>query len=252
MTALLVKDHWTAADGTPWNPAIWTTVRNVRGTSPAPTTTSNTGRMVTSGAGTTECHILAALAPTIADQDISVTMRAVTLGGTYPPDPGMYPLIYYRLANNVDSGLIPYGGYALGVMPMRQRVLLYNVTASDYVALAVVDSVPIDNTAPHWYRIHAKGSRHQVKWWHTDGAEPPTWNIDVTDTTYTSGRTGLSTFDNDAHNNIEVSWDDFRLAELLPAEPGINMPEGATVAVQVGTYPVVQCFVGAVEIPVPS
>lgn len=255
MTGLLVKDKWTAADGTAWNPAIWTTVRNVRGSSPPPTTTANTGRMVTASGA--ECHILAALGPDLADQDVTFQWRAVTYGGAGAPNPGVYPYVAYRVATNVGSGDLPRDGYALFLLPLRQRVNLiktYTVggTGSTSEVLATADLVAIDDTLPHWFRIHVKGSRHQVKWWHTDGGEPPTWNMDVTDVTFTSGRTYLATLNDDTQAAVEVEWDTFRLEELLPAEPGIIMPQGATVAVNVGAVPVTACYIGAAGVPVPG
>lgn len=255
MTALLIKDKWTAANGTPWNPSIWTTVRNVRGTSPSPTTTSNAGRMATASGA--ECHVIAALGPTIADQDVSVQFRAVTYGGTTFPNPGMYPYIAYRMGTNVGAGDLPRDGYALAILPMRQRINLEKVytvggTGSSFDVLATADLVGIDDTDPHWFRIRAKGSRHQVKWWHGTDPEPSGWNMDVTDATFTSGRTFLATYNDDTLAAIECEWDTFRLAEILPADPGIILPQGATVAVNVGTQPATACYVGAANVPVPT
>lgn len=255
MTGLLVKDHWTAADGTAWNATIWPTVRNVRGSSPAPTTTSNTGRMVTASGA--ECHVIAALGPTIADQDISFRWRAVTYGDVTFPNPGMYPYAAYRMGTNVASGDLPRDGYRLVLLPARQRVNLdkiYTVGGSGAASdvLVSADLVAVDDTLPHWFRVRVKGDRHQVKWWHTDGGEPPTWNMDVTDATFTSGRTYLGAYNDDTHAAVEVEWDDLRVAELLPAEPGIILPQGATVAVNVGAQPVAACYVGAAAVPVPA
>lgn len=248
MTNPVVKDKWTGTNGDPWNPAIWTTIRNTRGSAAAPTIQGNTGRMVTVNG--VECGIIAAMAADYADQDITVKIQAVTIGGTYPPDPGMYPSIAYRVGANVDSGGEPADGYLVAWLAMRRRVILYEIDSFD--VLAVKDDVELDNLDPHWFRIRVQGSRHLVKWWHTDGAEPPTWQMDVTDDTYTSGRTLVSLSSNDSFAVCELAYDDWRHEEVLPPEPGAVLNQGATVAAYVGSQPLLQQFVGSVEIPVPT
>jgi hypothetical protein len=243
-----VDDTWTLSDGAAWSSSIWTTIRNVRGSSSAPTVASGAGRMVT-GSPTNNCRIIASPADTFGDVNIYVNMRT-TISDTVE--------VGFRVGTNVASGPDPTDGYILSIKPIIHPtpttdagVVRFN-TINAYDFLAQAGDVPHNDGVWRTYRVHSRGSRHRAKWWLAGDPEPPLWKIDVTDASYTSGRLFLGTWNNDDDVTPSVvDFDEFHATEVLPPPAGIYLPEALIVGLNIGDEPVVGAYRGDDAIAVP-
>jgi hypothetical protein len=243
-----VDDNWTGADGSAWNSSVWTTIRNVRGASAAPTIQFGTGRMVTSSP-TNNCRIIAAPADTFGDVNIVVSMRT-TIADTVE--------IGFRVGANVASGADPDSGYILSIKPLAHPtpttdigIVRFNkINSYDFVAQA--SDVPHNDGVFRRYRIHSRGTRHRAKWWLASDPEPPLWKIDVVDATYSTGRIFLGIWNNDDDVTPAVAdWDEFHAEEVLPPPPGIRIAEELLDALYIGEEPVVAAYRGETSIVIP-
>lgn len=236
-----IDDTWTLTDGAPWSSSIWTTIRNVRGGSPAPSVLAGAGRMVTT-TPIENCRIIAAPSEIFGDVTIVVSVRT-TVSDTVE--------IGFRVATNVDAGADPDGGYILSIKPTLGIVRFNKVNSYDFVAEAF-DAVHHADGVWRNYRVHSRGNRHRARWWLSSDPEPTLWKMDVIDTAYTSGRLFIGTWNND--DNVTpsvVDFDNFHAEEILPPPAGIYAPDAVLEALYIGDAPVVTAYRGETEIVVP-
>lgn len=237
---VVVADSWTGADGTAWNPAVWPTIRDARaGSQPPPSIQGNAGAMA---AGPGDGRMVAFTTPTITNFDLTVRFRRPDVTEV------AYAEIGYRVGTGITSGP-PDAGYALQIVcEAGGLAVLQKINAYDTV-LSVHDT-GFDDGVDRWFRIRVKGDRHRIKWWTVGASEPPTWRIDLTDATYTSGRMFLGLYPDDPAD-ATVVWDDYTMTEIVPPDQGINVGAHPVSGIRVGAAPVVACFQGTTPIPIP-
>lgn len=241
-TPIIFTDDWTGSDGAAWNSTRWPTVRDVRSPlSTMPIIDGNLGVM-TSGPG--DCRVVAFTPDEMANFDLTVTLRATNVE-TAP----VIAEIGYRIGANVTSGP-PNLGYVVQIQPTFENVWIYTVNASDVVT-AVHSVTTIHDEDAHKWRLRVKNNNHKVKWWNAADPEPPVWNIDINDATYTTGRMFLGLYNFEEPDEATIEWDDLTINELLPPNPGLRLGGDALVAAYVGAQPLAASYIGATEIPVP-
>jgi hypothetical protein len=234
---------WTGSNGTAWSSTIFPTIRNVRGTSAAPTIQTNAGRMVTDGAPPENCRIIAATADTFDNFDLTVSARTADADSLE---------IGFRAGSNVDAGSDPDNGYVFQMRMTDGIFRFLTIDNSDFVDQQA-DSASHDDNVWRKYRVWARGTRLKAKWWLATDTEPGFWKIDVIDNLYafTSGRIFLGMWNNDANVEATAEWDDFHLEEVVPPPPGIYLPETLADALYIGDATVLAAFRGDSEIVVP-
>lgn len=79
----------------------------------------------------------------------------------------------------------------------------------------------VSNNTAYKMRLECEGTTIRGRMWLASGAEPGTWDIEVTDATYSSGRWGFLVY---TANNRSVRADDFSLDELS-ADQTINLTQ---------------------------
>jgi hypothetical protein len=77
------------------------------------------------------------------------------------------------------------------------------------------------------------------------------WNFDFNDTTYSTGRMFLGTYNFVETDETTVEWDDLTISELLPPNPGMRLGGSEIAAAYIGTQPLVAAYLGSAEVPVP-
>lgn len=244
--AILITDSFTGTDGSGWNATTWPVQRDAGGVtspaSPAPTIVGNAGRMET---GSGDRRYIAVTDPVLDNVDITVALTLITTGVD------VFAEIGYRVGINLDSGT-PGQGYVVQMVKtdVGGHVYLYKINSYDYVTY--IHDIPLNDLVPRYWRVKAKASRHQVKWWNVGDAEPPTWKMDVLDTTYTTGRVFLGVYNNSTVATT-IDWDTFRLEELVPPPPGIRVLGNTAPisAAYVGTEPMTAAFYGTEPIVIP-
>lgn len=239
-----VLHPFTGSDGAPWDATVFPTVRNARNPVGAlPTIQANRGRMAMDAG---DYRHVAFLAPDLADFDLKVKVRFVT--PTSPPN--MYPEIGYRIAGNITSGQ-PGPGYMLSMIPHAQGVRCLN--ASTFDVYAYRNDVPMADALERYFRVRVKGTTHQYKWWLVGDPEPPSFGMSFTEATFTDpGRIMLSCWNNDAAEACTIEWDDLRVEEILPPEPGVHVADSALSAIYGGDRAVVAAYLGDQSLPVPA
>jgi hypothetical protein len=240
-----LSDTFTGTTGAAWD-AMWAT-RNVDGASAAPTINTNRGRMVTDPAAADDDRIIAYLADTFGNFDLTVKFAV-------PAERRGQSEIGYRVGTNIATGT-PTDGYVLQFQPSGGHVYLYKIDAYDY--FSVTHGAAIDDALPHWFRLRVKGDRHRVKWWADGDDEPPSWNVDVTDATYTDGRIFLGTYNVfelvvgvGTWTSVTIDWDDFHLLEVLPPDPGFRVDTTPVSQIKIDDVDVVAAYLGDIPVAV--
>ena len=79
-------------------------------------------------------------------------------------------------------------------------------------------------TADTWYslRVQAVGSQVRARIWQTGTAEPSTWLIQYTDTTFqTQTNIGATLY----YHDTNADWDDIQVRKLVNVEPTVEIYE---------------------------
>jgi hypothetical protein len=244
------NDTWTQADGEPWDPAIWTTIRNARGTSSPPTVLDGAGRMVTDGSPPDNCRIIASPPTVYTDTGITVSMKTTDADTVE---------VGFRVSTNVDSGVDLDDGYILSINPQVHPTPETIISIIRFNKIKSYDFVGQDFDDPHndgvWrkYRVYSRGNRHRAKWWLASEPEPPLWNIDKFDNSYTSGRVFLGMWNNNGFfpPPATVDFDDFHIEEIQPPPPGIYAPDVLLDSLYVGDKSVIAAYQGNNPVDIP-
>ncbi|HSW87687.1 MAG TPA: SdrD B-like domain-containing protein, partial [Candidatus Saccharimonadales bacterium] len=176
------------------------------------TINGNRGQVVGDGSGNTYNAIFG---PTVTDAQVIATGIMNT---TYQ-DSNFGPTIRWNDTNNfykvfIGSADKPEFGWAY--FTTGTYVLLIKRVGSTYT---VLDYTPMTLNPGTSYTIkfEAIGSTLQGKAWQTGSAEPAAWMVSATDTSFTSGRVGLRTVDN---NGAVARMSSFIAYSLTPTISG--------------------------------
>lgn len=101
-----------------------------------------------------------------------------------------------------------------------EDALLSVVRVSNGVRVVLSEPTELSLTADVWLKCEADGSNLKTKVWTVGGTEPTDWDIEVSDATYATGRSGTLL---EAGRNVEVIVDDYSL-EGYESEP-VSSPD---------------------------
>ena len=180
----LLEDDWTGTNSDPWNTTKWPTLSG--GTI---TIQSNAGQIIGGRA--------------IAYSEVTATDFELLVKRT--GDSGGYPEIGYRvftLGGSPQGYVLQFAGAGSG--PMGLYLM------SGYSTVATGSVTGFTGVTTTWFRIRVVGTNHKVRWWLDGGAEPGTWQIDATDSTFLGGRFMLGNWSG-TH-----SYDDLTVTDLAP------------------------------------
>lgn len=249
-----VDYDWTGTDDDPWDPAVFSTIGNYLGSSPAPTIQGNKGDMVTGGTGLgiSDRHaVIAYFADDYVDTEVIVSLRSMV--------DDQYPGIGWRVTTM--TGVNPFSGYEAQWDTSVDNVNVLDNATNITVARALVVATLADHDATYRWRIYSRGDRHRIKWWVDGDDEPLGWPIDFVDATYTEGRAYLSTVNTNTGVAGHTVWDDAHVGEIVPPPPGIRIGAADLVGVHIAATSstwddVTACYVVGddlepVEVPVP-
>lgn len=195
----LFNDMFTGTDGVTVTTANWT-----GGTTPGVgsgygfTYLANTGKLTTgTGSGVKISRAVNITNPT--DANISFSLKFPSFA--YPQN----VVVFTRANSALDSNT----GYSVTITPGKFYV---NKWAS-FVATDFNPGGYTFNYAPNvWYsvRLRVVGSAVQGRIWVTDSAEPATWVVNTTDTTYASaGYIGVQALNQIGSTSTSVQFDNF-------------------------------------------
>lgn len=169
----LLEDAFTGTDGASWDATKWPTQRAVGESGGVVSSDilidANRGR-INGG------RRFAMSAVSVTDFELLVKRQGSSVG---------YPEIGYRIGAGITSGT-PNNGYALQFVAVDGPFRLFKIDS--YSIIADISSAGFTGTTTTWFRIRVVGPNHKIRWWLDGSAEPSTWQIDVTDTSYTSGK----------------------------------------------------------------
>lgn len=209
---LPITETWTGSNGTPWPTPKWSVTKAWPQYSVTDTIQGNRGRLVV-GANP-YAFGLAELAGS-AHTDVEITFTYAIADATRES----YTEVFYRMDHTgtigdpASSGW-PIDCYAIDIEPQINTVFLANLDAGGIgVNIATVASAGVNVTTDIKFRILAVGSNHKVRWWPATGTEPSTWQINVNDSTWTSGHFALGLYEGDYVGGFnQAEFDDLRVA----------------------------------------
>lgn len=208
-TNRLIFEPWNSHDGDAWS-ASWTD-RNGSANHNVDIN-GGRGRLRTGNTvGSYGDYAFAARTHYQADVDIYVSMRFVTVTECYPQ-------IYFRDAGSGNR-------YKLQFFPAGDYVELLRETGYSGTQIdSTIGFTPAANDIYH-VRIYAYGSLIKIKWWADGGSEPSTWNLDVTDGTYTGTGLALSIGGGAAAAHSYIEFDNLAIyASESLVSGGITLP----------------------------
>lgn len=103
-----------------------------------------------------------------------------------------------------------------------ENALLYMVRVSNGVRVWLDEPEEVALSGDVWLKCEAQGSDLRAKVWADGASEPGAWNVEVTDSTYATGRMGVLL---DSNRSVEVIVDDYSLegyssSPVPPPDPG--------------------------------
>lgn len=213
--AVVFTEDWTGGNGSAWNATRWTDGRSTSGGgSTVLDIQSNQGREgnTASGQGTAILSATSAL----SDMDLRISF------GWASASQNMTGEVFYHVGGNLTSGY-PVQGYLATMLrngnSNTSGIYLERVDAGPtWVGLDDDLTVTFADTDRRWCRILVEGSRHRIKVWKVGDSEPGTWNIDITDSVYSSGRVLLGSYGL-ASPVGTVQWDDLTIDDT----PGVTI-----------------------------
>jgi hypothetical protein len=175
-TTLFTED-WTGTNGAAWNATRWPNQR------PSGSfIDTNKGILKAGNPSQAYCSL------TVTDFEALIKYEwQVTIGGQFPE-------IAWRLGTNISSGT-GSNGYVMQITGTGGSTGIYKITSGTYtlVGSSVTDAT-LNAIGIRWFRVRVVGNHHQVRWWTDGGSEPGTWQLDATDSTYTTGAFGIRAY----------------------------------------------------------
>jgi hypothetical protein len=231
---LPITETWTGTTGTPWPTPKWSIIKAWPQYVVVDTIQANRGRL--SVGGTPYAFGLAELADsTHTDVDITFTYA---LGNATAES---YAEVFYRMDHTgtigdpASSGW-PVDCYAIDIEPHLNTVYLANLDTTGIGSnIATVTSAGVNVTSDIKFRILAVGTNHKVKWWPASGAEPSTWQIDINDSTWTSGHFALGLYNGDNTGTNVAEFDNLSLVVPTTLLKGVGAIPDAYTATDLAT-----------------
>jgi hypothetical protein len=235
---LPITETWTGSNGTPWPTPKWSITKAWPQYVVTDTIQGNRGRLVVGDVP--YAFGLAELADS-THTDVEITFTYAIGNATRES----YTEVFYRMDHTGTIGEPPSSGwpidcYAIDIEPQINTVFLANLDAGGIgTNIATVASAGVNVTSDIKFRILVVGSNHKVRWWPATGTEPSTWQIDLNDSTWTSGHFALGLYEGDyVGGSNQAEFDDLRVA--APTTPttlmkGVGAIPDANTAIDLDT-----------------
>lgn len=217
----IASETWTGSDGASW-PGQWTGSAG-NGTSTT-TIQGNKGRQTT-GAGAYQYRVdrLNVVVPTDFEATINVTPTVGT---------ERYGLIHFRGGATNQHKL--NSSYQMRIINGAVEVYKVGPTGTEtWFNSAGFSWVSTDVLR---FRIFCSSATIRLRWWLNADPEPGTWNLDLSDTTYTGGGFQLSCFNGNEAVADTWDWDDLLIVDFASGTAATVTP--STVAA-IGSVPAV-------------
>jgi hypothetical protein len=183
---LLLSDDFTGADGAAWDSAKWALGRNpLQGTGGGATLLAGSGVLAASNYGNFHGDSMASRRLNIADQaDVNIEF-------SFKFDATLSYLFVH--ARHSTATLDRLDGYALSINRVSDEWSLVELTGYAQSGLGSVQSYSFDADTWHRARFYVVGTAIKAKVWPAEDTEPGSWDVEVTDSTYSAaGKTGFS------------------------------------------------------------
>lgn len=197
----LITETWTGADGADW-PAQWT-ANTGTGTGQGSDINSNRGRMQsgTTAFGSSRRRLNAALSATDIEILVSVTTSTQA---------EQYPAVGFRSTTGVQ-GNFQTSGYVVALLPAANPSLKLMSIAAGGSQTDLNTAAKVLAAGKWWIRINCVGSALKARVWADGGAEPGTWDLNATSSTWGGGYFALSILGGGDTTNDVVYWDDLTI-----------------------------------------
>lgn len=208
---------WTGTNGAEW-PSQWTPGKSVNGSGTS-TINNNRGRQTSEAGNPLVWRGNFLNMEPMGDQEI---LAAFELDD---PTDEQYPNISWRMNAENGPGVRPAMAYDVEFEITNDQVSFYVNPTAEYAdwALLYTHVAPSGINTPgiKWVRIRAVGSRHRVRWWSDGDPEPSTWQIDVTDATWATGKNVLVVYGG-ISNPGAIEWAYYSVHAYVPSRPSVH------------------------------
>jgi hypothetical protein len=160
--------------------------------------------------------LVSSLGPTVADADLRVTGRADRTAGAY----------LLLVARVVDGGNFYAAQINLNSNTFSIRKNLKNVWTT--LRSGPVPATPFAAGTDYAVRLQVQGTTLRAKWWVAGQPEPSAW-VEATDTSLTSGQSGVAGVVTTSSTTANFSFDDFVASPLTGGASGASLVGGASV-----------------------
>jgi hypothetical protein len=199
---------FTGANGAAW-PAPFAAIYTSSGSTA--TIQSNKGRLTTT-TGSYSGSVYRGFTPASDDYEITADLTVVSTANE-----GYQRLAWRAFTDGRE--------YALSILLASNEIRVHEQDASfAQTTKGSETSVGLSNGTVVHTRIRVEGSDHKVRWWLDAESEPGTWNVEFTDTTYTSGAITCYLVGGNATATVNADYDNFVLQYIdeVEAPPGEN------------------------------
>jgi hypothetical protein len=204
-------ETWTAADGSAWNTANWTTSAPTGGGSDVQSTA---GRQVSGTTVSQGPNARYAVKTDITDFAVLVSTIVVSTLT-------QYTTIQFRGDTPTANRSSPANGYVLYFQAGSGNLQFFRLASGTPTGLNSA-TINLSGSATYWTRLLVVGSTFYAKAWSPAVGEPTGWDVTQTDTTYTSGYFGLGLEDASASASV-AGWDDLTLDYPPAAAPALYL-----------------------------
>lgn len=193
-------ETWTGTNGSAW-PSSWTTSIPAGAACDIQSNAGHQTTATTVGDGPSAYYNVNT---SITDFDLYVTPTLLTSIDTYT-------IISFRADALVANKAVANNGYILTWnVDAGGSLQLWGMSSGSAIGLSPGVATNLGGQAGLKLRLLVVGSSLKAKGWKVADPEPGTWLIDITESTYTSGRISLGIQDTSAASS-QLAWDDLTL-----------------------------------------
>jgi hypothetical protein len=166
--------------------------------------------------------LVSSVGPTVADADVKVTARADRSAGAY--------LMLVARFTDTNHFYAAQLNLSTNSFKIRRNGPIPNVW-TDLGSPGPTPTPPFAADTDYTIRLQVEGTALRAKWWPAGQAEPSAWAVQVTDTYYASGQSGVAGVVAATSTTVNFSFDDFVAAPLggVSGQSGApSKPSGAS------------------------
>jgi len=148
--------------------------------------------------------LVSSVGPTVADADVKVTARADRSTGTY--------LMLVARVVDTNHFYAAQLNLAFNSFTIRRNGPIPNVWTT--LGSGPTPATPFAADTDYTIRLQVEGTALRAKWWLAGQPEPSAWAVQVTDTSYASGQSGVAGVVTTYPATVNFTFDDFVAAPL--------------------------------------